>query len=46
LPIVFRALVKRGALDEDEARVAFETIAERRDWLEAPIHRYARELFD
>jgi predicted nucleic acid-binding protein len=45
-PIVLRALVKRGALNEGEARVAFETIAERRDWLEAPIHRYARELFE
>ena len=45
-PIVLRALVKRGALNEDEGRAAFETIAEQRDWLEAPIHRYARELFE
>ncbi|WP_096395283.1 hypothetical protein [Halorubrum trapanicum] len=45
-PIVLRALVKRDALSEDEARAAFETIAEQRDWLEAPIHRYTRELFE
>jgi predicted nucleic acid-binding protein len=45
-PIVLRALVKRGALSEDEAKDAFETIAEGRDWLGAPIYRYARRLFD
>ena len=45
-PILLRALVKRDALGEAEARTAFETISEGRDWLEAPIHRYARELFE
>jgi len=45
-PIVLRVLVKRDALDEGEARTAFEAISEGRDWLEAPIHRYARELFE
>jgi predicted nucleic acid-binding protein len=45
-PILLRALVKRNALSESEAREAFDTIAEGRDWLEAPIHRYARELFE
>jgi len=45
-PILLRALVKRDALSESEARTAFETISEERDWLEAPIHRYARELFE
>ncbi|TKX74143.1 hypothetical protein EXE46_10445 [Halorubrum sp. GN11_10-6_MGM] len=45
-PIVLRALVKRDALGEEEAQTAFETISEGRDWLEAPIHRYARELFE
>jgi predicted nucleic acid-binding protein len=44
-PIVLRALVKRGALDEEEARAAFETIADGRDWLGAPIYRYAQRLF-
>lgn len=45
-PLVFRALVERDALSESEARAAFETISEGRDWLEAPIHRYGRELFE
>jgi predicted nucleic acid-binding protein len=45
-PIVLRALVKRNALGETEAQTAFETISEGRDWLEAPIHRYARKLFE
>ncbi|WP_435196843.1 hypothetical protein [Natronomonas sp. EA1] len=45
-PIVLRALVKRGALSENEARTAFDAIAEGRDWLGAPIYRYARRLFD
>jgi len=43
--IVLRALVKRGALTEEEARVAVDVIAEQRDWLGAPINRYARQLF-
>ena len=38
-------LVKKGALSEEDAKVAFETIAEGRDWLGAPIYRYARQLF-
>lgn len=45
-PIVLRALVERGVLDENEAKAAFETIAEGRDWLGAPIYRYARDLFE
>lgn len=45
-PIVLRALVQRDALGEEEAEVAFEAIAEGRDWLGAPIYRYARRLFD
>lgn len=45
-PIVLRALVKRGVLSENEARTAFDAIAEGRDWLGAPIYRYARRLFD
>jgi len=45
-PIVLRALVKRGALSEKEAIAAFETMAEGRDWLGAPIYRYARQLLD
>ena len=45
-PIVLRALVKRGSWSETQAETAFETIAEKRDWLGAPIYRYARQLFD
>ncbi|WP_396613366.1 hypothetical protein ACH9L7_17195 (plasmid) [Haloferax sp. S1W] len=45
-PIVLRALVKRGALSEGAAKAAFETIADGRDWLGAPIYRHARQLFE
>ena len=44
-PIVLRALVKREVLTEDAARGVVDTIAEQRDWLGAPINRYARQLF-
>ncbi|WP_433633232.1 hypothetical protein [Halomicrococcus sp. NG-SE-24] len=45
-PIVLRALIKRDALSEEEAKATLQTIAEQRDWLGAPIYRYARQLFD
>jgi len=45
-PIVLRALVERGVLDGDDARDRLETIAERRDWLDAPIFRRAETLFE
>ena len=45
-PIVLRALVKRGVLTEDEARGVVDVIADQRDWLGAPINRYARQLFE
>lgn len=45
-PIVLRALVKRDAWSAQQAETAFETIAEERDWLGAPIYRYARQLFE
>ncbi|WP_411964375.1 hypothetical protein [Haloferax sp. YSMS24] len=45
-PIVLRALVKRGSLTTEEANSAFEAIAAGRDWLGAPIYRYARTLFE
>lgn len=44
-PIVLRALVKRGVLEEETALQKFEAIASERDWLGAPIYRYARTLF-
>lgn len=45
-PIVLRALVKRGVLERSEADGKLEAIAEQRDWLGAPIYRFARQLFD
>lgn len=45
-PILLRALFKRKALNETEAKAAFEAIADGRDWLGAPIYRYAHRLFD
>jgi predicted nucleic acid-binding protein len=45
-PIVLRALVKRDALSAADAEAAFETIAAGRDWLDAPIYRYAHRLLD
>lgn len=45
-PIVLRALVKRNVISGDKAETAFERIAVGRDWLDAPIYRYARRLFD
>jgi predicted nucleic acid-binding protein len=45
-PIVPRALVERGVLERDEAVERLDDLAERRDWLGAPIHRRARRLFE
>lgn len=45
-PIVLRALVKRDVISAEKAETAFERIAAGRDWLDAPIYRYARRLFD
>lgn len=45
-PIVLKALVKRSVLTREEARERLENAAEERNWLEAPIYRQARELFD
>lgn len=45
-PIVLRALVERDVLTHDDARDRLETIAERRDWLGAPIFRRAETLFE
>ena len=45
-PIVLRALVKRGRFSEEQATSSFEAISERRDWLGAPIYRYAQQLFE
>lgn len=45
-PIVLKALVKRGVLMTEDAELLLEEMAESRDWLEAPIYRRARHLFE
>jgi predicted nucleic acid-binding protein len=45
-PIVLKALVERGVLTQEGTRERLENAAEERDWLEAPIYRRARGLFD
>ncbi|AXG07607.1 hypothetical protein DU500_14875 [Haloplanus rubicundus] len=45
-PIVLKALVERGVLARGEALERLDDAAEERDWLEAPIYRRARGLFD
>jgi predicted nucleic acid-binding protein len=45
-PIVLKALVQRGVLEQDEAVERLDELAEQRDWLGAPIYRRARSLLD
>ena len=45
-PIVLKALVKRGVLENEEAEKRLNSIAGKRDWLGAPIYRKARQLFE
>lgn len=45
-PIVLKALVKCSALTADDAESKLEEMAESRGWLEAPIYRRARQLFE
>lgn len=45
-PILLRSLVKRGRLTDSEAQSILDTIARDRDWLGAPIYRYAQRLFE
>jgi predicted nucleic acid-binding protein len=44
-PIVLKALVKRGVVEPEQAEEKLDLIAERRDWLGAPIYRRAKQLF-
>jgi predicted nucleic acid-binding protein len=44
-PIVLKALVKRDVLQHEEASTKLDELAERRDWLGAPIYRRAKDLF-
>jgi len=45
-PIVLKALVQRDVLKREEALDRLEDAAKKRDWLNAPIYRKARDLFD
>lgn len=45
-PIVLKALVKRDQLGHEEAMENVEQFAEHRDWLDAPIYRRAKNLFE
>ncbi|TQQ83244.1 hypothetical protein EGH24_00090 [Halonotius terrestris] len=45
-PIVLKALVQRDVLSHDDAVSKVETLADRRDWLGAPIYRRAKALFN
>ncbi|MFD1642192.1 hypothetical protein [Halohasta litorea] len=43
--IVLRASVKWGVVTTEEAIGVVDAIDEQRDWIGAPINRYARQLF-
>jgi len=45
-PIVLRAFVERGRIDDATAQARLEELAEARDWLGAPIYRRALKLFE
>lgn len=45
-PIVLKALVKRGVLEQEVALAKLDRLAENRSWLGAPIYRRAQKLFD
>lgn len=45
-PVVLRALVERGVLEQESARERLDELAEQRDWLGAPIYRRGRELLE
>lgn len=45
-PIVLKTLVERGVIAREEALGRLDDAAEERDWLEGPIYRRARGLFD
>lgn len=45
-PIVLRALVEGDVIEHTDATEYLDEIAENRDWLGAPIYRYAQQLFD
>ncbi|MFC7074708.1 hypothetical protein ACFQJ7_08430 [Halovenus rubra] len=45
-PVLLKALVKRDLFDQEEALEKLDEAAENRDWLESPIYRKAKNLFE
>ena len=45
-PIILKALVKRDVLDGDEAEDRVDRLADERGWIDAPIYRRAKRLFE
>ncbi len=45
-PILLKALVKREILDQAEGMEKLEEAAQNRDWLESPIYKRAKNLFE
>jgi hypothetical protein len=45
-PIVLKALVQREQLDREDALEKLDTLAEERGWLDAPIYRRGKNLFE
>ena len=45
-PLILKALVKRGVLEEEGAVEKLDKAAANRDWLNAPIYRRAKNLFE
>lgn len=45
-PIVLKALVQKGVLEQAAALQKLDELAEQRDWLGAPIYRRAKRLFE
>ena len=45
-PIILKALTQKDLLEQEQALEKLDKLAERRDWLGAPIYRRAKNLFD
>ena len=45
-PILLKALVKQDILEQEDAMEKLEEAAENRDWLESPIYKKTKNLFE
>lgn len=45
-PIILKVMVIKGIIDKSEALAKLDEMAEKRDWLERPIYRYAKKYFE